>query len=336
MKIFLKVRKEYPGRRTVLMAVSAVMMGVTQAYSQQQNPCETLIRRYEAAHGIPDKLLTAISLVESGRKTQGGVVAWPWTINANGKPYVFDTKTEAINMVRKLRQVGVTSIDVGCMQINLKQHPGAFPTLSAAFDPASNIDYAAKFLKAKKVNKGSWVSAVDHYHSATAKFHIPYRAKVLKTWAKVQNGQTTYKEPLEPIGTSFESFMLTVNNHKGKFVETISAPSGRRLPVVVQFAPYRGVPLKGGHADKPRVSHAPLGRVGVMPKIIGGHRSQRTTGKLIIQKIGVTPDQNQITVHSVDLPPKIINLSAQSSKPVSVKTMKKTKTSKYHVKSVSR
>jgi hypothetical protein len=222
------------------------------------------------------------------------------------------------------------------MQVNLKQHPGAFPTLSAAFDPATNIDYAAKFLKAKKLNKGSWLSAVDHYHSATPAFHIPYRARVLKTWAKVQGGQMTFKEPVESLDTSYESFMLNVNNHKGKFVEMVAAPSGRRLPIVVQFAPYQGVLPKGGHVDKSRVSQAPLGRVGAVPKIIQGYRSQSTTGKLIIQKIGATPDQNQITVHSVDLPPRIIRLSAQSSKSAPAKALKKAKITKFHVKSLSR
>lgn len=316
--------------RRVLKKMAFSLLLTTPGTVLADNSCETLIRRYEVAHGIPHKLLTAISLVESGRKTQSGIVAWPWTINANGKPYVFNSKVEAINMVRKLRQIGVTSIDVGCMQVNLKQHPGAFPTLSAAFDPATNIDYAAKFLKAKKVNQGSWVGAVEHYHSATAKFHIPYRAKVLKTWAKVQNGQMSYIEPTESLEIPFEDFMKHVSKHRGKYVETMDTPSGRRLPVMVQFAPYKGMPENKSSSHV--ISQASLGRVGAAAKIIHGYKAQTTKGKLIIQKIGATPAENKITVHSVDIEPKFIRVSANTMKFDALRKNQSPKLSKYSAK----
>jgi hypothetical protein len=41
---------------------------------------------------------------------------------------------------------GITSLDVGCLQVNLAQHPDAFSTLAAAFDPVANADYGAAFL----------------------------------------------------------------------------------------------------------------------------------------------------------------------------------------------
>jgi hypothetical protein len=48
------------------------VVGITQTWGQATNFCEPLIRRYEVTHGIPHKLLTAISVVESGRKMGGG------------------------------------------------------------------------------------------------------------------------------------------------------------------------------------------------------------------------------------------------------------------------
>ena len=55
--------------------------------------CEAYIHHHERQHGIPHNLLRAISRIESGRNVAGqGTVAWPWTINANGKPYVLNTK----------------------------------------------------------------------------------------------------------------------------------------------------------------------------------------------------------------------------------------------------
>ncbi len=215
-------------------------LGVGQMGGQTANACDSLIRRYEAAHGIPHKLLTAISLAESGRKVGGAVVAWPWTINANGIPYVFATKGEAIRMVRKLRLLGIASIDVGCMQVNLKQHPKAFLTLEAAFDPATNIAYAAKFLKAKKENKGSWVNAVAHYHSSTPQHHMPYRERVLKIWQKVHAGRLSFPRFLpQALQTPSEITPSDVAKHEGEFIENVAAPSGRRVPMIVRFAPYK-------------------------------------------------------------------------------------------------
>jgi len=204
--------------------------------------CDPLIRQYEAAHNIPHKLLTAISLVESGRKVGGAVVAWPWTLNVNGKPYVFATKKEAVAMIRKFYRIGVTNIDVGCMQVNLKQHPHAFPTLEAALDPATNIAYAAQFLEKKKINRGTWMGAVAHYHSSTTRVHLPYQKKVLRTWAKVQN-EWMVDQPL--LGMFERSPLLEmtytdIKKHEGEFVENVAAPSGRRLPMVVKFSPYKG------------------------------------------------------------------------------------------------
>jgi hypothetical protein len=268
------------------------VLGVTHAWSM----CDSLIRRYEADHDIPHKLLTAISLVESGRKVGNSVVAWPWTINANKKSYVFSTKKEAIGMVHKLRQIGITSIDVGCMQVNLKQHPHAFPTLEAAFDPETNIAYAAKFLKTKKMNKGSWGKAVAHYHSSTVKVHLPYKAKVLKTWAKVQNGSMTIQSPFQEEPSAVEMTYSEIKKHEGEFVENVAAPSGRRLPMVVRFAPYRG--FNGGI---PIIPHrASQGDRVAIPQIIRG-RPLKGSGKIIVNTIGVTASQGTFQAQGNDM-----------------------------------
>jgi hypothetical protein len=322
---------EFKGRaampRRLLLASIFSVISTNQAYGIMGSVCEPLIRQYEAAHGIPHKLLTAISLVESGRKVQGGVVAWPWTINANGKPYVFASKKEAITMVRKLRQIGVTSIDVGCMQVNLKQHPRAFSTLEAAFDPATNIAYAAKFLKAKKVNKGSWVSAVAHYHSSTAKFHLPYKTKVLKTWAKVQNGRMTLHGSLEFQKTSVEMIMSDLESHKGEIVNNVSAPSGRRVPMVVRFAPYRG--FQKGSASKHLQLISTEATKGKGPKIIRGW----AMGEVIRNKFRVQSYQKPIVFQNVETPNKVVSIAAKRKDSVFLRKPKGAAMSKFRAKS---
>jgi len=147
------------------------------------NSCAVHIDSYEKAHNIPDGLLHAISKVESGRKdVTGRIVAWPWTVNAEGQGFYFATKAEAIAAVLKMKLKGIKSIDVGCMQVNLYHHPKAFKTLADAFDPLTNVAYAAKFLTGLKNELSTWHKAVAHYHSANPIHHVPYRKSVLNVW----------------------------------------------------------------------------------------------------------------------------------------------------------
>ena len=151
-------------------------------------PCAGLIAAAEKREKIPDHLLAAISHAESGRAhpETGEIIAWPWTINAGGAGYYFATKAEAIAKVKQLRAKGITSIDVGCMQVNLHFHPHAFDSLDEAFDPAANVAYAAAFLRDLREANRSWSRAVMMYHSATRKFAYPYRRRVYDLWRDIR------------------------------------------------------------------------------------------------------------------------------------------------------
>jgi len=161
---------------------SAGAIGHKQLFSKDL--CAEIIARAEHRHGIPARLLRAISLAETGRlnpRTKA-MIAWPWAVNAGGKGYFFQTKAKAIAAVRRLRAKGARNIDVGCMQVNLMHHPKAFGTLKAAFDPARNVAYAAKFLKDLHARTGSWIDAVAAYHSRLAHQGNPYMLRVLRIW----------------------------------------------------------------------------------------------------------------------------------------------------------
>src|SRR5262245_33610165 len=88
--------------------------------------CLQQIAATETSHGIPEGLLAAIGLTESGRVVSRKRTVWPWTVNAEGAGHFFASKEDAIAFVEEQQADGVTSIDVGCMQINLKHHPDAF------------------------------------------------------------------------------------------------------------------------------------------------------------------------------------------------------------------
>jgi Transglycosylase SLT domain len=150
--------------------------------------CRAAIQAAERAAGIPAQLLMAIGRTESGRRDPetGAFHPWPWTINAEGRGHFFPTKAAAIAAVQQLQAQGVRSIDIGCMQVNLRHHPDAFANLEAAFDPPTNARYAARFLAELNGTRNDWQRAAAAYHSQTPEFAEPYRARVMAAWAQEQ------------------------------------------------------------------------------------------------------------------------------------------------------
>lgn len=157
---------------------------VTDSHIPDAKLCTQEFARQERHYGIPGHLLAAIANTETGRWHAGlGVkIPWPWTINAEGQGYFFESKQEAMAKVRALQRQGMQSIDIGCMQVNLKHHRDAFASLSDAFDPHQNVAYAAKFLRSNYAETGNWQKAASAYHSRTPKYAQAYLEKLAKEW----------------------------------------------------------------------------------------------------------------------------------------------------------
>lgn len=170
-------------------ALAAALMSPAHGSELETNRiCASVIAEVEPQWRIPDKLLFAVSVVESGRwnpETEQNF-AWPWTVMAEGKGRYFKSKSAAIDAVKELQARGISNIDVGCMQINLRYHPGAFANLNEAFDPAINVAYAAAFLSDLRTAQKSWTQAVKHYHSSTPALQAPYRSKVYTAWREIR------------------------------------------------------------------------------------------------------------------------------------------------------
>lgn len=184
------MRRRLPIRFAAAVALTLVpALCLAAAAGNSVIPDKTLcikpIADAERREGIPARLLGAVSLAESGRPDAGGsaIVAWPWTVMAEGNGRYFDSKAEAVAEVERLRARGVRNIDVGCMQINLMYHPDAFPNLDAAFDPATNVAYGAALLKSLRLSSGSWSQAVAQYHSQDGERGRTYMARVLHIWS---------------------------------------------------------------------------------------------------------------------------------------------------------
>jgi hypothetical protein len=148
--------------------------------------CLGHIASAETSNDIPEGVLRAIGFAESGRAVDGRRGAWPWTVNAQGQGHYFESKSAAIAFVQGLQAQGVKVIDVGCMQVNLYYHPKAFDSLEDAFDPATNVAYASKFLLWLHDETKDWATASRYYHSRNPSLGRAYAARLtINTFGKV-------------------------------------------------------------------------------------------------------------------------------------------------------
>ncbi len=161
-----------------------VYPGATDAIPAPQHACDAAGRAAERAGALPANLLLAIGRVESGRidAASGQLAPWPWTVNVDGAGHFFQREQDAAAFVRLAESSGAADIDVGCFQISLENHPAAFNSLDAAFDPSANANVAARFLDQLKLREGSWNLAIADYHSGQPAFGLPYQQLVLNVW----------------------------------------------------------------------------------------------------------------------------------------------------------
>ncbi len=172
--------------------VLALLLAAATPAAAAEDPfaCVRQTIAVEHAGGLPDGILQAMATVESGRPAGRAdiLVPWPWTINADGKPYFLASKAEAIATAARLRRDGARDIDVGCMQISLTSHPGAFRSLDEAFDPAANVRAGAAFLRRLEAESRDTLTAVGDYHSRTPDLRDEYRDRVVAMWRDLGRG----------------------------------------------------------------------------------------------------------------------------------------------------
>lgn len=168
----------------VATAPAAATSGTTSGTTPETaNVCARETAARERIDGVPGGYLRAISVVETGRwdDARKASFAWPWTVTAEGEGKYYPTKAAAIRAVRDLRNRGLTNIDIGCMQINLRYHGDAFDSLEEGFEPSRNIAYAAEFLNRLREREKSWARAVQFYHSSIPEHQRRYYRKIRHT-----------------------------------------------------------------------------------------------------------------------------------------------------------
>lgn len=116
--------------------------------------CLIAARQAEIAHGVPEGLLTAIALNESGLHA--------YALNLRGRAYFPDTREEARRMLVAAGGRGMA----GCFQINAGVHVARGQDWP--LDPTQAADWAARYLVRHYENHGDWGRAVLRWHGASA------------------------------------------------------------------------------------------------------------------------------------------------------------------------
>ena len=163
---------------TVQLALTIAMLATPLFAYETPGMCDSAALVAAETYGIPPQVMLAISRVETGRQLDGELRPWPWAINAAGQPHWFESRDEAAEFVDEAMNQGLTNIDIGCFQLNLRWHGSSFHSIEHMLDPAENADYAAQFLVENYERTGTWVDAVAAYHSLTPEYAEAYVEKV--------------------------------------------------------------------------------------------------------------------------------------------------------------
>ncbi|GBR20682.1 transglycosylase SLT domain-containing protein [Asaia spathodeae] len=259
------MRSFFKCRFLSLILVAQPSLSHALAQGVESERCRDAASQAERAYHIPDGFLYAISRVESGKtEPDGRLSAWPWTIMANGTGHYYASKAEAIIAATEFRNQGIASIDVGCMQVNLQQHPDAFGSLDQAFDPVSNALYAGRFLIQMHDKMGSWPRAAAAYHSQTPGIGTPYQWKVLETWAIPDDEKVKTPPPVRSPPKAIS------NPVKKPEDNTLIAADGPAAPSVRNFHPFMGL----SHFTQPAPHHS--GMTGMRGRSLASYRSAPT------------------------------------------------------------
>jgi hypothetical protein len=147
--------------RAILAALFICNAAVADVRAGDARPCEREMARAAELYGIPLGILYAVGLTETGRRG----ALYPYALGAEGQTVFAKNKEDAMASFEAMRHRGVKLIDLGCMQINHYYHGEKFDSVQAMFDPAKNVDYAARFLKELKQREGNWTMAVARYNA---------------------------------------------------------------------------------------------------------------------------------------------------------------------------
>lgn len=194
-------------RTLTLSAAGLAAISVFSETAYAQNApglyCAQLIANAETRRQIPRGLLMAIAITESGHDDSPN----PYAMNIAGKSHHASGFQEMSNIIASNWRRGVTSIDVGCMQINLKYHGDKFQNLTDLLDSPTNVEYGASYLIKLATERGSWREGVMDYHNKRNPARRNwYGCKVWNNYLRIIHARSGFVPcPKTPTGSSVAS-----------------------------------------------------------------------------------------------------------------------------------
>ena len=141
------------------------------------DPCEAAALAAADAHGVPLAVMRAVLRVETGEGRGAARRGWPWSANADGRSYRFDSFDAALAFARGSTARTAGNVDLGCFQISERWHGQEFAGPAEMLDPRRNALYAARLLAGHHGRLGDWTLAAGAYHSMTEPLAAAYRAR---------------------------------------------------------------------------------------------------------------------------------------------------------------
>lgn len=114
-----------------------------------RSACLEAVRWAEARHDLPDGLLVAIALNESGLHS--------YALSIRGQPHYPRTRAQAAALYRAARG----AVMAGCVQVNARVHARG---TDWPLDPQQAADWAGAFLQDAYARTGSWAEAIRLWH----------------------------------------------------------------------------------------------------------------------------------------------------------------------------
>jgi hypothetical protein len=155
-----------------------LMAGRGHATALPEDMCDVAAQSAAETYQVPVKILLAVARAESGRQSRGQMRPWPWAVNLGGQGHWPDDKDSAVEIAQSALDEGRLNIDIGCFQLNIRWHSKGFLSLDDMFNPQTNADYAAQFLRQLHDEFGDWKMAVGAYHSRNAELATGYVDRV--------------------------------------------------------------------------------------------------------------------------------------------------------------
>lgn len=188
----------------------------------------------------------AIAVTESGMNG----VPNPHAMNIAGKSYHARDLEDMAQVISNNWSRGVRSIDVGCMQVNLKYHGEKFARLTDLLHSPTNVDYGASYLIQLAIDRGSWREGVMDYHNkSSAKRRQWYGCKVWNNYLR--------------INAATKGYVNCGGTPKGSSVASNAAPKVNTTPIEIPgynqgSAPAPNATIASGRVNGPTIGGMPI------------------------------------------------------------------------------